>query len=439
MVMPRLPRLVRALEVGDRALDAGQALVVAPALVGIGLGERRQLGGALRMRSGPRIANRVSLAANSAIGIEGLAELSLNGLPPSISEGEPAERPVAAADGVLLVADGLGHVDASNTQLSQVGQRQQDILRPRWTRSWPAARSPSSACGPTRSRTIPPGSGRSPGTSPTCPRARPSSRWTATAPTDGCVVKGIQRYEAELKSASTRAEDRQQALKFLTHYVGDIHQPLHVGPPKDKGGNSIEVQLFSRKTNLHAVWDDGMIKRRGMDYQPYARKLEQALKPAEQKAFLAVMDPVAWATSRTARGEVRLRRREGERDQERRHARRRLREQATRRSWTSSSPRRGCGSRRCSTRSTTRRRDCPSRRRRTATAAASAPAERRQARGSPQRSSSAAGTARSTTARLQGREEHQAGQPGRVRRGPGGEAVARGVPAVIIAASESAI
>jgi nuclease S1 len=93
-----------------------------------------------------------------------------------------------------------------------------------------------------------------------------------------------------------RGEGRTQALKFLAHFVGDIHQPLHVGHKKDKGGNGIEVQLYSRKTNLHAVWDDGLIKRRGMDYGPYAKKLEGALTPEVQKADLAVMDPVSWAT-----------------------------------------------------------------------------------------------------------------------------------------------
>src|SRR5689334_18858800 len=85
---------------------------------------------------------------------------------------------------------------------------------------------------------------------------------------------------------------RGPALKFLTHYVGDIHQPLHIGCKKDKGGNSIEVQLFSRRTNLHAVWDDGIIKTRGMDYGPYTRKLESAITPERRKAFLAVTDPV---------------------------------------------------------------------------------------------------------------------------------------------------
>lgn len=115
-------------------------------------------------------------------------------------------------------------------------------------------------------------------------------------PANGCVVKGIQKYTAVLASGSAKQEEKVEALKFLVHFVGDIHQPLHVGNKSDKGGNGIEVQLFSRKTNLHSVWDDGIIKRRGMDFEVYTRKLEEGLTPEKRKVFVAVMDPIAWAT-----------------------------------------------------------------------------------------------------------------------------------------------
>lgn len=133
-------------------------------------------------------------------------------------------------------------------------------------------------------------------------------------PDEGCVVKGITRYRDVLSSTTATAEERVQALKFLTHYVGDLHQPLHVGNKADKGGNSINVMLFSRKSNLHAVWDDAFIRQRGMEYDIYAAKLAAALKPETEKAYLLRMDPVAWATEshalaeshayRNAQGEV---------------------------------------------------------------------------------------------------------------------------------------
>ncbi|XP_027191689.1 endonuclease 4-like isoform X8 [Cicer arietinum] len=51
-----------------------------------------------------------------------------------------------------------------------------------------------------------------------------------------------------------------EALMFLSHFVGDVHQPLHVGFTGDLGGNSITVRWYRRKTNLHHVWDDMIIE-----------------------------------------------------------------------------------------------------------------------------------------------------------------------------------
>ncbi|XP_017425842.1 endonuclease 4 isoform X4 [Vigna angularis] len=51
-----------------------------------------------------------------------------------------------------------------------------------------------------------------------------------------------------------------EALLFLSHFVGDVHQPLHVGFIGDLGGNSITVRWYRRKTNLHHVWDDMIIQ-----------------------------------------------------------------------------------------------------------------------------------------------------------------------------------
>ena len=60
----------------------------------------------------------------------------------------------------------------------------------------------------------------------------------------------IDSMEVRLKKDKNDAE----ALKFMVHFVGDLHQPLHLGRKDDKGGNKIEMNWFGRKTNLHAVW-----------------------------------------------------------------------------------------------------------------------------------------------------------------------------------------
>jgi hypothetical protein len=76
-----------------------------------------------------------------------------------------------------------------------------------------------------------------------------------------CAVEAITAKVAILKSTVPDAE-RLVALKWVIHLVGDIHQPLHVGLARDKGGNVYQVRAFGRGSNLHAVWDGELIRRR---------------------------------------------------------------------------------------------------------------------------------------------------------------------------------
>lgn len=74
-----------------------------------------------------------------------------------------------------------------------------------------------------------------------------------------CVVGAIQRQAAVLGSAASDA-DRLKALKYISHLVADVHQPLHAGYADDKGGNTLQVQAQGRGTNLHALWDSGLVE-----------------------------------------------------------------------------------------------------------------------------------------------------------------------------------
>ncbi len=78
-------------------------------------------------------------------------------------------------------------------------------------------------------------------------------------PGDSCVVGAIARQEALLAATASDA-DKLVALKYLVHFVGDVHQPLHAGYAHDKGGNTFQVRFDGRGTNLHAVWDSGLIR-----------------------------------------------------------------------------------------------------------------------------------------------------------------------------------
>ena len=70
-----------------------------------------------------------------------------------------------------------------------------------------------------------------------------------------------------------------EALKFLVHFIGDLHQPLHLGRKDDKGGNKIEFNWFGRKTNLHAVWDGSLIESKKMAYSEFSRYLQDKFEP----------------------------------------------------------------------------------------------------------------------------------------------------------------
>jgi len=75
----------------------------------------------------------------------------------------------------------------------------------------------------------------------------------------GDVLEAIQRFEKILRDPQADRQSKANALKFIVHFVGDVHQPLHVGRRADRGGNDIIVLWFSEPSNLHSVWDSGMI------------------------------------------------------------------------------------------------------------------------------------------------------------------------------------
>eukprot|EP00298_Acanthocystis_sp_HF-20_P016229 c21418_g1_i1.p1 GENE.c21418_g1_i1~~c21418_g1_i1.p1 ORF type:complete len:312 (-),score=115.66 c21418_g1_i1:119-1033(-) len=76
-------------------------------------------------------------------------------------------------------------------------------------------------------------------------------------PQNNCLISAISNYTHRL--TTTDGEQQQEAFKFLVHFIGDLHQPLHLGFVSDRGGNSIRVSYFSSQSNLHSVWDSAII------------------------------------------------------------------------------------------------------------------------------------------------------------------------------------
>jgi hypothetical protein len=90
----------------------------------------------------------------------------------------------------------------------------------------------------------------------------------------GDIVEAIGRMIATLKDKNADQVKKIQALKFLVHFVGDIHQPLHVGKPGDRGGNDVKVKWFGKAVNLHHLWDEELIDFQKLSYTEYATALD---------------------------------------------------------------------------------------------------------------------------------------------------------------------
>jgi hypothetical protein len=98
------------------------------------------------------------------------------------------------------------------------------------------------------------------------------------------VFSALHQQEKILTDKSTTREQKIVALKFIVHFVGDLHQPMHVSRAEDKGGNSIQLNYNGQGTNLHSVWDSKLIEHEGGDYQQLAAKYDHP-SPAQIKEW----------------------------------------------------------------------------------------------------------------------------------------------------------
>ncbi len=77
----------------------------------------------------------------------------------------------------------------------------------------------------------------------------------------------------ELKKKNLPNDKKAFYLKLLIHFVGDIHQPMHVGGKSDLGGNTIRVSWFNEPSNLHRMWDEHLIEFQQLSYTEYTRAI----------------------------------------------------------------------------------------------------------------------------------------------------------------------
>jgi len=120
-------------------------------------------------------------------------------------------------------------------------------------------------------------------------KARPA----AQCPGGDCVYAAIAAQRAILSDRTRPLGERSQALKFLVHFVGDAHQPLHAGFARDRGGNTHQIRHAGEGTNLHRLWDGELPARAGMSRREQLEAIAQLPLPADAH----IADPMQWAAA----------------------------------------------------------------------------------------------------------------------------------------------
>jgi len=106
------------------------------------------------------------------------------------------------------------------------------------------------------------------------------------------VYSAILKVEAILKDKISTPDQKNEALKYLIHLVGDAHQPMHVSRKEDKGGNTIQLQFDGKGTNLHALWDSRLIEHEGLSEAEIVKQYDWA-NDAQIKKWQAD-SPMEW-------------------------------------------------------------------------------------------------------------------------------------------------
>jgi hypothetical protein len=114
----------------------------------------------------------------------------------------------------------------------------------------------------------------------------PAGTIASNGPPAACIVDKIDQFAAELADPATNPEERQLALKFVLHFVGDLHQPLHAADDHDAGGNRKPVNAEgSQPGNLHHFWDTEFVERLGRDPKQVATDLIGAMTDAQRREW----------------------------------------------------------------------------------------------------------------------------------------------------------
>ncbi len=106
----------------------------------------------------------------------------------------------------------------------------------------------------------------------------------------GDVYEAIGRMKKILKDKSSTKEQKVEAIRMITHLVGDMHQPLHVGNGEDRGGNNVKIKWFYDDSNLHRIWDSGMIDEKKYSFSELAEVVNYPVNSDDDTYFNTDLD-----------------------------------------------------------------------------------------------------------------------------------------------------
>ena len=113
------------------------------------------------------------------------------------------------------------------------------------------------------------------------------------APPGGDAVTALAHFSQQLKNPKTSLAEKQLALKFIVHIIGDLHQPFHSGTNEDHGGNKIKVNFMWKNSTLHRVWDEDLINVQLLSYTEWTDWLCRKITSQNIKNWSSI-DPKVW-------------------------------------------------------------------------------------------------------------------------------------------------
>ena len=138
------------------------------------------------------------------------------------------------------------------------------------------------------------------------PRSAPRAPLSTFCGESGCITQAIAEQLAILKNPQADPHKRADAARYIIHFVGDLHMPLHATTNNDEGGTCVPVRFFRRNPrehnhsyvpNLHSVWDTAILERamEGADPSEYAEFLDQFYSPQAEAWMQAGVHVEDWA------------------------------------------------------------------------------------------------------------------------------------------------